>query len=259
MARIRLIHWSPTGAAERAERLRSAGYGVTAGSVDGPPDLKRLRSAPPAAVVIDLGRAPGRGRDVGLALRTYKATRRVPLIFVGGEPGTVERLRALLPDATFTTWRALRGALRKAIADPVASPVVPPSALAGYSGTPLPAKLGIKAGAVVHLRAAPEGVETTIGELPEGARLVRRRRGDVDLVLWFVLARRELARGMTDVVAATPAGGTWILWPKKASGVATDVSQTTVRELGLGAGLVDYKVASFDATWSGLKFARRKR
>lgn len=130
---------------------------------------------------------------------------------------------------------------------------------AGYSGTPLPKKLGIKDGSVIALVAAPAGFEATLGELPPGARLRRIGRGDRDLTIWFVRRSSDLARGMPRMVEAARQGGVWIAWPKRASGVLTDVSEGQVRESGLAAGLVDHKICAIDETWSGLRFALRRR
>jgi hypothetical protein len=135
-----------------------------------------------------------------------------------------------------------------------------PSAPAGYSGTPLPKKLGIKEGTPVLLFGAPAGFERTLGDLPAGARLrrVARAAGQAPgLTIWFVGSLRDLRKGMQARAAGTGPGGLWICWPKKASGVVTDVSENDVRAAGLARGLVDYKIAAIDATWSGLKFARR--
>lgn len=131
-----------------------------------------------------------------------------------------------------------------------------PAKPAGYSGTPLPQKLGIKAGSSVALVDAPRGFEATLGALPDGAR-VRRGARAADLVVWFVTSRRDLDGRVARIAGLTWAG-LWIAWPKKASGVASDVSEDVVRRVGLASGLVDYKVCAIDATWSGLKFARRK-
>ena len=88
--------------------------------------------------------------------------------------------------------------------------------------------------------------------------MTRRFSSSVDLILWFVRSQRELDRGLPKWVDRVGKGGIWIIWPKKASGVVTDVQQNSVRRCGLDAGLVDYKIAAVDSTWSGLKFAVRK-
>lgn len=131
---------------------------------------------------------------------------------------------------------------------------------AGYSGTPLPKKLGIKPGSLVALLGAPTGFATrTLGPLPEGATLRTDARAAFQVGLLFASSKAELARRFP---AAQKAMGEpcalWLVWPKQASGVPTDLDGNRVREFGLMAGLVDYKVAAIDATWSGLCFARRK-
>ena len=258
MRRVRLIHWKITEAEERAGSLQAAGYEVAYESLDSA-GLRELRENPPSAVVIDLSRVPSQGRDVALGIRKYKATRRVPLVFVDGDPVKVARVREILPDAVYTSWSQIGDALQHAIANPPGEPVVPDSTMAGYAGTPLPKKLGIKANAVVALVGAPDQFEETLGELPEGVVLRRQACSEPGVTLWFTRSRDDLVHGLKGMITCAETGPLWIAWPKKASGVASDLSQTVVRELGLAAGLVDYNVCAIDATWSGLCFARRKR
>jgi hypothetical protein len=132
---------------------------------------------------------------------------------------------------------------------------------AGYSGTPLPRKLGIKAGARLGLIAAPDGFDSTLGVLPDRV-VVRRRlgRGPFDVVVAFFSRRALLERRLPGLCSALdPAGGLWIAWPKRASGVATDVTEDVVRAHGLAAGLVDNKVCAIDDVWSGLRLVYRLR
>jgi hypothetical protein len=137
--------------------------------------------------------------------------------------------------------------------------VAPTPAGAGYSGTPLARKLGIKPAARLGLSGAPDGFEETLGELPPGVVVRRRVTGArFDVIVAFCRDRASLERGLARWRAALdPAGGLWIAWPKRASGIDTDLSDGVVRELGLAAGLVDNKVCAIDATWSGLRFVYR--
>lgn len=131
---------------------------------------------------------------------------------------------------------------------------------AGYSGTPLVKKLGIKPGSSLGLIGAPGDFDQTLGELPDGVAVRRTLRGPLDVIVAFYVERTGLERrlpGLRD--ALQPAGGLWVAWPKRASGVATDVTETVVRELGLAAGLVDNKVCAIDAVWSGLRLVYRLR
>ena len=128
------------------------------------------------------------------------------------------------------------------------------------SGTPLVRKLGIKPGVRLGLIAVPDGFELTLGELPGNVSVRRRLRGPLDVIVAFFSERAELERRLQDLSAALdPAGGLWIAWPKRASGVATDLNENVVRELGLAGGLVDNKVCAIDGVWSGLRLVYRLR
>jgi hypothetical protein len=126
----------------------------------------------------------------------------------------------------------------------------------GYSGTPLPRKLGIKPGARVALLGAPDGFQ--LGELPEDVSLKRRTGGKVDVILAFHSSRTELERRLPALRGMMePAAGLWIAWPKRASKVATDITEDVVREIALPTSLVDNKVCAVDETWSGLRLVIR--
>jgi hypothetical protein len=129
--------------------------------------------------------------------------------------------------------------------------------LAGYSGTPLVKKLGIKPDTTVALVGAPRGFRRELVDLPKSVRVVTRTSDPADLVIWFVISRTDLEAGVA-AVGRRMTSGLWVAWPKKASGVVTDVTEDVVRAAGLSHGLVDYKVCAVNAIWSGLKFARRK-
>jgi hypothetical protein len=257
MARIRLIHWKPAEAAEQVAVLEGAGHQVDAGLFDRDA-LRALREDPPEAVILDLSRVPSQGRDVGLGLRRFKETRHVPLIFAGGAAEKVGRVRELLPDAFYAEWAGMEACLAEALANPPDEPVVHDSAFAAYAGTPLSKKLGIKAGSVVGLVDAPDGFEATLGELPEGVMVRRGGSTDGDVTLWFVRTRQELEGRIAEMGRHAAKGGLWIVWPKKASGMESDLTQAVVRKVGLASGLVDFKICAVDETWSGLRFTQRK-
>jgi hypothetical protein len=130
--------------------------------------------------------------------------------------------------------------------------------MAGYSGTPLVQKLGIKPGARLFAVHAPPDFAATLGPLPDGATWLTGAAKDLDLALLFVTALDDLTDRFPKVAARLTANGMlWVAWPKKASGVPTDVNENVVRDVGLAAGLVDVKVCAIDETWSGLKFVYR--
>jgi hypothetical protein len=133
--------------------------------------------------------------------------------------------------------------------------------MAGYSGTPLPKKLGIKEGHKVAAICAPRGFIKSLGELPAGAAIRAKysAKTHFDVIVAFVMSRAQLKREIAVARShMTPAAGFWIAWPKKSSGIATDVTENVVREIALPTGLVDNKVCAIDETWSGLRLVIRK-
>jgi hypothetical protein len=131
--------------------------------------------------------------------------------------------------------------------------------MAGYSGTPLPRKLGIKSGHRVLLLGAPEGfADGTLGELPEGVTVGTRAVGEADVIVAFHTRRAQLARRMPSLrERMVPNAGLWIAWPKRAAKLETDLTEDVVRELALANALVDNKVCAIDETWSGLRLVIR--
>jgi hypothetical protein len=133
--------------------------------------------------------------------------------------------------------------------------------VAGYSGTPLPKKLGIKEGHRVAVLAPPPDFARTLGALPAGASVTTGlgRGAALDVIIVFVTRRAELAQKLDAVrKRMTPSAGFWVAWPKKASKVPTDMTEDVVRELALPTGLVDNKVCAIDEVWSGLRLVIRR-
>jgi hypothetical protein len=131
--------------------------------------------------------------------------------------------------------------------------------MSGYSGTPLAKKLGIGAGYRLCLRGAPANYPALVAPLPKGVRLVRRIGAETDVIHLFATRRAELSRALRASLAAMRADAAiWVSWPKKSSGVATELTEDTVRELALPLELVDIKVCAVDDIWSGLKLVVRK-
>jgi hypothetical protein len=133
------------------------------------------------------------------------------------------------------------------------------STAAGYSGTPLPKKLGIREESRLTVVSAPDGFEGLLAPLPLGVRMSRRLGRDADVIVAFHTSRAVLEERFGRLRNAMhDAGGLWIAWPKKASGVATDITEDVVRAIALSHGLVDNKVCAIDATWSGLRIVVRR-
>jgi hypothetical protein len=128
----------------------------------------------------------------------------------------------------------------------------------GYSGTPLPKKLGIKDGFRVQFVAAPSEVLAELNAALGACSVVRDSKDPLDFAMIFTKSKTELTKEFKRIARSlAPAGMLWVSWPKKSSGVATDLDENTVRDVGLAAGLVDVKVCAVTEIWSGLKFVRR--
>ena len=133
--------------------------------------------------------------------------------------------------------------------------------MAGYSGTPLPKKLGIKPGHQVALLNLPREVQNDLAPLLKDVDLQSALRGPTlfNVIVYFTKKRSELEEAFPRLVEQLdPAGGLWIAWPKKASGVATDLTEDIIRVVGVDEGLVDNKVCAIDETWSGLRVVWRQ-
>jgi hypothetical protein len=131
--------------------------------------------------------------------------------------------------------------------------------MAGYSGTPLAKKLGIKPGCRLFVADAPRNYAELVAPLPEGVQLTAKLRADTDVVHVFSTRRAKLAEALRSSLAKMkPEGAIWVSWPKKASRMETDITEDTIRQLALPMGLVDIKVCAVDETWSALKLVLRK-
>jgi len=119
-------------------------------------------------------------------------------------------------------------------------------------------KLGIKPGSTVALIDAPDSFVTTLGELPEGVGFQQAAGAGAQITLWFVQSLDALEDGIKHMAEVAGDGRLWVCWPKKTSGIVTNVTQNRIRSTGLATGLVDFKIAAIDATWSGLCFTKRK-
>ena len=130
----------------------------------------------------------------------------------------------------------------------------------GYSGTPLPKKLGIKAGFRTHFLNLPEEVRFELSSVLADCKMDSRGKdqSSLDFAMVFTKSKAELKKEFSRATKSlTPSGMIWVSWPKKSSGVPTDLDENIVREIGLAAGLVDVKVCAVTEVWSGLKFVRR--
>lgn len=129
--------------------------------------------------------------------------------------------------------------------------------MVGYSGTPLAKKLGIKPGSHVRVLNEPDGFLESLEPIPDGVQFVKRLE-NLDVIVLFTASSAELEPFEELKNALVPSGGLWVAWPKKTSGVPTDLSFEIVQHVGLSSGLVDNKVCAIDDTWTGLRFVHRR-
>ena len=257
MSRILLVHWNQAEAAERAQKLAKLGHEVTTLWNSKDSSQFKPNGTPPDLFVIDLGRIPSHGREIAGYFRRQKATRNVPILFLGGDGGHIAKTRNLLPDASFSEWRSIKSAIAKAVISAPQMPVVP-GTMAGYSGTPLPKKLGIRENSRVVLVNSPQRFERKLEPLPENAQIVEDAPA-ANVAVLFVKSEADLVRDFGNLARSLPQKvAFWITWPKQASGIKTDLKEGIIREFGLAHEWVDYKICAIDETWSGLCFARRK-
>jgi hypothetical protein len=256
MAVVRLVHYDEDEGLERQKQLEALGFDAVFEFAHGGSTLKLIRAAaPPDAIVIDMTCKPSHGREVGRVLRMSKWSRAYPLFFVDGEPAKIAQTKALLPDATYASWGRVKTAITKAIARPLTNPVVPKDLM---SGKPTVDKLGVKPGFLVALLGSPKGFADALKPLPAKVKFTAKADAKSDLVICFSRAAREMHAQFLTLKTSVDRQTLWMLWPKKASGIKSDLDGNVVREGGLAVGWVDYKVCSVDDTWSGLAFKRRK-
>jgi hypothetical protein len=260
MPRVRIIHWRPAEAASLIDSVRTAGFEPEYdGEMNGPAISGAIRARLPDAVLIDLSRLPSHGREIGIWLRGIKATRHIPLVFVNGEGEKLERIRKDLPDAAYATAANLKDVLRSSCRsearDPLLPTWVPLQMMERYKEKPAAQKLGIVAASTVAVMNAPRGYTHALGPLPEGAELFEDPRSIHPVTLWFILDLETLLAALPRMRVIAAKTKLWIVWRKGKEG---RISQNAIRETAIEGGLVDYKICSLDAQWSGILFARKK-
>ena len=256
--RVRLFHWHEAEAADRARVLAAAGFDADYYYKIEPGFVRRLAERNPQALIIDLSRLPSHGREVGAHVRRAKATRFMPIVFVGGNSETVAKIRALIPDAAFTEWAAIKPAVRQALRGAPAAPVVPGPYMQRWAATPLPVKLGLKPGEDAALLGAPDGFAEFV-RAPETVRIASRVTAKTTLILLFAQSCDELDVRLNAISSRLPYVRLWICWPKAAARkIKTDLSQKVVLETARAHGLATYKILSIDRDWSGMLFCVRR-
>jgi CheY-like chemotaxis protein len=255
MARVRIVHWKAPEAGPLVEACRACGFEVEYDDGKFGELAKMIREKPPDALVIDLTFLPSHGREVAISLRRTKYARDIPLVFVDGAREKVDAVRGLLPDATFTSRRQLRAAVKSACAKRVANPVVPPGVMERYGSRTVAQKLGIKAGTTVGVIDAPRDYGAALGALPADVEIMEDPPSAQAVTLWFVRDPRVYRAGMRRMRAIADRTKLWVVWRK---GSTNGLTQYVVRESAIEAGLVDYKICAVNEQWSAMALARRK-
>jgi hypothetical protein len=250
MAFVQIIHWKPEEAGSLVEACRAAGFEAECGNTP-----RVLRARVPDAVVIDLNRLPSHGREVGVWMREAKKTRHVPIVYVDGDPDKVERIRAMLPDATFTTAARIRAALKSAVRKGVAQPSIPPPAIERFGGRSAAQKIGIKPGMRVAVIDPAPGYEALLGALPDGAELIEDPAKPQLLTLWFIHSFDGLMNSLDAMRRIAPRTRLWIVWRK---GGTREVTFHSILTAGSEVGLALSKLCAVNTQWSAVWLVPRK-
>jgi hypothetical protein len=248
VTRVLVIHRDMLEGTAWAARLRALGFDATAYPTLGVKGFRGIRHDPPQAILIDLTRLPSYGKAMGVLLRQQKSLGAIPLVFVEGDPDKAAQVRAVLPDAVYTAWAKAPSAIRRAIRQ-APRQVMPPR----DPGTPLLTKLGIGEQSRVAVLHPPEGFALS------GVQ-TQRQVGEADVVMIFFRNSAALDRQLPDVAGMMRKGRrVWVLWPKKASGLDSDLTMVRIRQMAAGFGLVDYKVCAVNETWSAMTLGKRRK
>lgn len=253
MARVCLLHWNAGGAEAMQNLLVSAGFEVEYDPNYDSALMRKWRTDPPAAFVIDLSRLPSRGREIAIALRQSPKTRQVPIIFCEGAPEKVNLIRDILPDAAYCSCERLIETVKSARL--MKEPLRPVDMMSRFGGRSTAQKLGIKEGSTVAVVDPPGNVSTILGTLPDRVEFVEQ---DAAVTLCFVHSVDDLRGDMSRVRGWASNTKLWIVWRKRISRGFAGVTGELVRDIGIDLGLVDYKICSIDENWSAMLFARRK-
>jgi hypothetical protein len=249
--RVLVIHREAAEAAMLAGRLRDRGLDAEPYLSLGSKGFREIRANPPDAILIDLNRLPSYGKAMGALLRENKALCAIPLVFLAGDPQKTAAVKRILPDAVYAPWPDVPAAIQRALARPAKAPKPPRS-----TGRSVAQKLGIEANSTLALVNSPDDFAL---DLPEGVS-TRKKPAEADVVMLWARNEAALDRELPGIVKAMGKGRrVWLLWPKRTSGVATNLTMPRVREVAIGYGLIDYKVCAVDATWSGMAVGLRRR
>ena len=255
MPRVCVVHWNSAEAKPLLDVCRQSGFDIEYPDSDGMAVCRAIRVHPPEVIVIDLSRRPSHGREVAIWLRSTKSTRHIPIVFAGGEPEKVARVREILPDAAFTEMPGMAAALKGALRRKPADPVRPRQMMERAHWKSAAQKLGIAAGSSIAVVEPPRDFPSLPGELPDAVDFVDDPDIAAPMTLWFVHELHELQASLRRLRALAGRSKLWILWRKGSKNGLTQISiATATAEMAL----VACKVRSVDDRWSAMLYARRK-
>lgn len=249
-ARVRVIHWKPTEAAGLLESLRLAGCEPGYDGCGNTPEPGRaIRLNPPDIIVIGMSRPPGPGRSVAGWLRSSKALRDIPILFIilfiDVAEGKVDYLRGIIPDAVCLTSRSIKSALTKALRChriPAASAVPQPQRTTAQ-------KPGIDQPGTVGVIDPPRSYLAALGELPHDTETGEEPERPARITLWFIHHPETFLGRLVPMSGMAATSRLWIIWRK---GSTNGLTQLSSREAARETGLVDYKICSVSPEWSGM-------
>lgn len=261
MANIFYLHWHEAEAAKHVKPLTAAGHRVRVHS-----NIEKTADfgpTPSDAFVISLDRLPSHGRAVAAVLWEAKNRRSIPVVFVGGAADKVNATKAIFPSATYCSRNELLDVVHRIVAGDIEVPaeaMVRRPSTSGYSGKPLPLKLGLADGQRVAFLHEPDDWDSIIGPMPADAKRFSKPAANLDLAVLFVTRANVLATEFPKLTTRMALKGMiWVSWPKKSAKVPTDVDENVIREVCLSENWVDVKVCAVSEIWSGLKFLRRRK
>ncbi len=258
MPRIRLLHWKAKEAEPLIQLLRGAGHNIEYDEEFRPALMRRWRESPPDAFVIDLSRLPSHGREIAIALRQSRGTRRTPIIFCNGVEEKVESIRSQMPDAAYCNSASLPSTLKRSLAKKPSDPVVPIPMMERYASRTAAQKLGIKERSTVAVIDAPGDYLRVLGEMPQGVEICEETAEKATVTLCFIHEAESLPAKLSGLREVAGVGKLWVLWRKGGSAARGDVTEPQVRTQAIDLGLVDYKICSVNEIWTGMLFALKR-
>jgi hypothetical protein len=218
-----------------------------------------VEKRPPDALLICLDRLPSNGHAVGHHFRTRKATRGIPIVFVGGLPEKTEKIRKAFPHVHFCPWDTVSKTLDLAIANPpVGMGPLKTSSYAEHTGRAIYEKLGIREGMRLALLGAPATLDKLVPDIPFEVDVTDQPERDTDVALWFARRPEEIEDGLAWITGRMAKPRVWIFYPRTLKKSASGLTWTSIMETAAAFGLAQYKLMRLNEDWSGVVFGKSR-